>query len=235
MKFISTQTEFGLFMMRLKFLVLSFLMAVIPLQAAENIKAVGAVAKANVKAIGAVAEANIKAVGAVDNTAAAGCNTLKDQSPAAVTPTAFETRFNNYFASKFTAGATYTSCKVEILCNKLGTPAGTWTVSIYSDSSGSPGSIVGTASTAVNKTDFTADPGSDYEPFSGTLSAALTASTVYWVVIQQSTGGDASNQAQLFYDADGGAFVADGFKESSDGSSWSTVVNRTMLIKTYSN
>lgn len=39
---------------------------------AENIKAVGAVAKANIKAIGAVAEANVKAFGAVDNTASGG-------------------------------------------------------------------------------------------------------------------------------------------------------------------
>lgn len=65
MKFISTQTEFGLFMM-LRSLIL--VLAILPSFAAENIKAVGAVSKANIKAVGAVAEANIKAVGAVDNT-----------------------------------------------------------------------------------------------------------------------------------------------------------------------
>lgn len=75
MKFTSHQIEYGLFMMRLKFLVLSLLMAVAPLQSAENIKSVGAVSKANIKAVGAVVEANIKAVGAVDNTAGGGAPT----------------------------------------------------------------------------------------------------------------------------------------------------------------
>lgn len=51
---------------------LILILAILPTFAAENIKAVGAVAKANVKAIGAVAEANIKAFGAVDNTASGG-------------------------------------------------------------------------------------------------------------------------------------------------------------------
>jgi hypothetical protein len=45
-----------------------------PFFAAENLKAVGGVAKVNVKAIGAVAEANVKAFGAVDNTSAS-CGT----------------------------------------------------------------------------------------------------------------------------------------------------------------
>lgn len=44
----------------------------LPLHAAEQIKTVGAVAKANLKTIGAVAEANLKAIGAVDNTSAGG-------------------------------------------------------------------------------------------------------------------------------------------------------------------
>lgn len=52
-------------MMRLSILVVALSLS---LHAAENVKAVGAVAKANVKAVGAVAEANIKAIGAVDNT-----------------------------------------------------------------------------------------------------------------------------------------------------------------------
>jgi hypothetical protein len=51
---------------------LLLMLSVSPLFAAENIKAVGAVAKANIKAVGAVSEANIKAFGAVDNTGSSG-------------------------------------------------------------------------------------------------------------------------------------------------------------------
>lgn len=52
-------------------IILALVLLSFPLSAAENVKAIGAVAKANVKAFGAVAEANIKAVGAVDNTGSA--------------------------------------------------------------------------------------------------------------------------------------------------------------------
>lgn len=55
----------------LKLLLIALTLAV-SLRAAENVKAVGPVAKANIKAVGPVAEANVKAVGPVDNTAAGG-------------------------------------------------------------------------------------------------------------------------------------------------------------------
>lgn len=63
----------------------------LPLFAAENIKAVGAVAKANIKAVGAVSEANIKAVGGVDNTAAGGGNLVTENFEGTGAPSGWAT------------------------------------------------------------------------------------------------------------------------------------------------
>lgn len=120
----------------------------------------------------------------------------------------------NWRAIKFTADATYTACKVVARLAKVGSYSVNLTARIYDDSSGSPGSVVGTASSTL----ATSGIGSSEQDVTFTdLSASLTSGTTYWLSINASAAGDASNYIQWFYvfDADNGVE-----KYSSNGTAW---------------
>lgn len=95
-------------------------------------------------------------------------------------------------AWKFQASESATICKVDINAKEVGNMTNTVTVGIYTDNSGYPGSLVGDASSATDASGW----GTDYGYRSFTVSAAVTASSEYWVRVSTS-GTDESNYIQM--------------------------------------
>ncbi len=104
------------------------------------------------------------------------------RQPGSVTDTLVtDSTSNRRYGYKFTAPVTETVTKVWVLVQ----PGVGFTVGIYSDSSG-PNALVGSGG-AVSSGETT--PG--YLWIGATVSAALTAATVYWVVVYPTTSTDA--------------------------------------------
>jgi len=146
-----------------------------------------------------------------------GCaGTTKDSQTGATNNLADNDAYK-WIAGNFTAGSTYTLCKLTMRMSKTGTPAGTITAAIYSDAAGNvPGSQVGTASDAVTATTLATGEGNvDFV----NLSASLTSGTVYHIVLKCSSNGDASNKVNAYYSFDGDATHEINLSDNS-GSSW---------------
>jgi len=153
--------------------------------------------------------------------AGGGCSTAQDSEENTGTSqgNVGSHSFYQYRAGNIDTTSAYTVCKVELSLKSVGSPTQDLTVSIYDDSSGEPGSLVGTASDAVDASTI----GSTFEwvEFTG-ISAVLSDATTYWVVIhadaadsgnyvhwEYTNGGDASDR--LAYDANGvGPWSSDG-------------------------
>jgi hypothetical protein len=91
-------------------------------------------------------------------------------------------------AWKFQAAETATICKISINAKEVGNMTNTVVVGIYTDNSGNPGSLVGDASSATDASGW----GTDYAYRDFTVSAAVTATSEYWVHVQTSST-DGSN------------------------------------------
>ncbi len=120
-------------------------------------------------------------------------------------------------AYNFTAGSSYTLCKLTLRLAKVGTPAGNVLAAIYTNSgSNLPGTQVGTASDAVAATTLATSEGNiDLS----NLSASVTSATVYWIVVKTTQGTGANNVKFVFYNFDGVA--SHHIKLSNDsGGSW---------------
>jgi hypothetical protein len=99
---------------------------------------------------------------------------------------------SKYFAVWFNASATETWCRVDVNLKTTGSPTFTITASIYTYSGGTPGALVGSASTPVNASSIGSSYG--YITFSG-LSASLTSGNDYCLVLT-SSATDGSNYVQ---------------------------------------
>lgn len=124
---------------------------------------------------------------------------------------------NTYGAFSFTAASSYTLCAITVPLEKVGTPSYTLTAYVYSNSSNSPASLIGTGSAGIATTSL----GTSYANITFTgLSAAITASTQYWVVIKSTSApNDNTNYAQW---GGTGSGCTPYFAISPTGSSWST-------------
>lgn len=123
-----------------------------------------------------------------------------------------ETGPRKYLAIPFYATNSATVCKIDVVIRYGLDSGGTLTAAIHSNSANSPGSIIGSASGAVDITAFT----SSFTTNTITISSSITASTTNWLVISTSFTTD--------YCYFGAVAAADGLllpKISSDGSSWS--------------
>lgn len=96
----------------------------------------------------------------------------------------------NWVWSTFTANNTSTRCKITVKMLKVGSPAGTLTACIYTNSSGVPGTQIGTCSDAVNTSTLSTSEGDI--TFSN-VSANVTDTTQYKLVIKSSQHNDWSN------------------------------------------
>src|SRR5579872_5064853 len=84
-------------------------------------------------------------------------------------------------ATSFKAPWPIAVCEIDLYLIRSGSPSGTMTVSIYSDNSGQPGSIIGTASSAVNPSSIQTGVFT-LIPFVG-VSANIAPGPWYWIVL----------------------------------------------------
>lgn len=105
------------------------------------------------------------------------------------------------FGQRFTALATATLDSVRLDLRKIGSPTGTVSVAIYSESAGLPGSLIATSS-AVNMSAIRSEAGYLTE-FTFGSPASLTSSTDYVLVIVTSgvTLADVNNYIQIGSDS----------------------------------
>lgn len=140
--------------------------------------------------------------------------------------------FTNLSASFTTGGSGYTVCKIQCELGASGTvPSGTLYAAIFTDSAGSPGTQVGTASGTIDRTSIAAGP--TFVEFTG-VSATLSSATTYWVVLVASARDtDGVNGIYWILDSDGESGNAKG-KWTSDG--WESLGgSRTTNFKLFSN
>lgn len=127
-----------------------------------------------------------------------------------------------WIAQKFTAGATGNLTKIDVNVKNTASGTGPLIVALYSDNSGSPGTLLGTSS--IGNASFT----SSYQYLSARFieAPAVTSSTAYWVVLY--IQGDGSNN--YFWSSTTSATTA---KTSADsGNTWSST-SFAMNFKTY--
>lgn len=156
------------------------------------------------------------------------CDTLRDALTGS--DDAF-TDFTGYskLAVQFTAGASYTNCKIEADLFKIGTPnAGNISFSIFSDNgSDAPNAQIGTPSSTIAKSAITASFG-DPTTFNG-ISASITNGTKYFAVAEASTlDTDGSNC--IVWINNGGSAPAYGW----NGSSWEFIGNLNFHVSLFS-
>lgn len=99
---------------------------------------------------------------------------------------------NDWIGAHFTAGASYTACAIKLRLKKYGSPTFKIRAAIYTNNTESPcnvvncpGTIVGTASEEFDVSVLTTSEA--LYTLTG-MSAALTNTTVYWLVLYYSSG-----------------------------------------------
>lgn len=139
---------------------------------------------------------------------------------------------NIWVATSFTAGSSYTLCKLEVLLEAwLYDPGITPTITayIYSDSSNTPGSVVanGTMTNAPVDMSGWTDTSKNWlsSDFSG---VSLTSSTVYWIVLKISGLDAGGSYPRWRVSSTAGSTVA-----SSDGTTWGQVAAYQADFRTY--
>lgn len=121
-----------------------------------------------------------------------------------------------YTAQAFTASATYTACAADIYCSKTASPTFNLTLAIFTDSAGSPGTLVGSRSNAVAASALSTTDGT-LQSFTG-LSASLVSGTAYWLILECSANPDVTNFIEWER-----RNVSTTIKQSADESSWATL------------
>ena len=124
--------------------------------------------------------------------AADGCATAKDGDNTSATYTSSNQFLGRedvilYLGDSFVAGSSYTVCAVEIQAYKVNSPTFLIKAAIFTDSSGSPGSLIGTASGTLDTSTITATTTGEKYTLTG-LSADVTSGTTYWVVLYYVSG-----------------------------------------------
>jgi hypothetical protein len=152
-----------------------------------------------------------------------GCTTVKDQ----VTGTTVSSTSDSaiYFASRFTAASSYTSCKIALYCKRTGTLDGTYNVRLYSHNSGSNQPQTLLATSANNPTVGTTAGFVDFT----SLSASLVSGTIYWVAAFHSAGGDFSGITLDYYE---GTVASGRLMLSADATTWTEVNTGVGLVNT---
>jgi len=147
----------------------------------------------------------------INAAAAGGCTTVRDSvtgSSNGVTTDGY-----NYLACRFTAGASYTTCKALFDLWKTGT----WNIQLWSHNAGSnqPSALLATSANnpAVAST---ASPGAAVAFTS--LATALTSATIYWIIFFHSGGGTFSGTN--FFSSRQGTLASGRIMVSTNGSTW---------------
>ncbi len=105
-------------------------------------------------------------------------------------------------ATKFVATETTTVCKVNLYLEKFGSPTFNIKVHIYSHDAGNdePDTLIGTSSDVINAATLTT---SEAIYSFVNISASITNTTTYWVVVECVTVGDADNYGRWHHNETG--------------------------------
>lgn len=133
--------------------------------------------------------------------AGASCSVSRD-THAGDSDSPFDNTDFTRLATDFVAGASTTICALEVEIRRVGSPAGTITASIWSESVDAPGTLVGSASATV--TASTLGTSMSAVSFTG-LSASITSGTTYFLVLEFSAAGTGSDYVQWQYYSGAGA------------------------------
>ncbi|KKM26378.1 hypothetical protein LCGC14_1585410, partial [marine sediment metagenome] len=117
-------------------------------------------------------------------------------------------------ATKFTAGASYTTYECEVWVRKVGSP-GAVSAEIWSNTGTKPNAM--RASKSLAAVSVATDTISVFKNFVWTGTPAVTSTTVYHVVLHSAGSDNATNHWEVLCDSDYSG------KKSSDGSSWSNL------------
>lgn len=117
-------------------------------------------------------------------------------------------------AQRFTPDTSWSAYSVWLKLNKVGAPGDSVQVSIYSDSSGSPGSSLGSVGVAAAGV----SANSAWTSFTLSTPIALTGGAYYWIVVERTGSVDASNYYAVSLDEDAG--YGDGYSRLWTGAAW---------------
>ncbi len=132
-----------------------------------------------------------------------------------------------YLATKFVATSTDTVCKVDLYLRKLNSPTFDIRVSIFSHDAGDddPGTLIGTASDVIDSSTLT---GSEAVYTFVNISASITDTVTYWIVLEAVTLGDGSNYVRWHYEASG---ATERVNTDDDASGTWTNISTTVTLK----
>ena len=130
-----------------------------------------------------------------------------------------------WYSRQFTALANITVTHGQLWLRKIGTPTGNITMALYNNSSGVPGTLRDADTLAA--TDFS-DELATLAEFDD-LDSALTASTVYHVVVYSSANDDDLNHWEVGYGTGGDADLYD--TSTNQGAAWSAETTVQLLFR----
>ena len=123
---------------------------------------------------------------------------------------------NDYISQGFTPNSSDTLLEVRVKLKTTGSPTGRIYAYLYSNSSGSPGTLLATSPTVLEATGIQSSYG--YHGFR--FSYAVTSGTVYHLVLFNNTV-DASNYVNAEYDGSAPSYSGGQANTSANGTSWS--------------
>lgn len=131
---------------------------------------------------------------------------------------------SKWLAQKFTAAETCTIVKVGMVMYREGSPTQDIKVHIYTDNSGTPGTLVASA------TDIpAASVQTEGWVYTTGIEASVTAETVYWLVLQVASA-DSSNYYRWVREA---TEVTNCSYTSADGATWASANNYCQYLRLY--
>jgi hypothetical protein len=128
-----------------------------------------------------------------------GCTTGRDANTADQTSvTSGNSGTYVHFAMKVTPSASYTCCRCDLYLDRQGNPDYNLLVGLWSHNSddNEPNALIGSESNAVAAS--TLNEGTETTVTFDGLSVALTASTVYWIVMRSTNAPSPSNWVRWY-------------------------------------
>ena len=142
-----------------------------------------------------------------------------------------DTSAHNYFSQPFTAvasnsglGTTQLFAAFRMMVKKVGSPMGTVTGYLYSDNSGSPGSLLSTSEYALQASNLPTS--STWVEWWFPSKATTSYVTQYWLVLKYTGTNDSTNYVSIAAEST----YASKAKQSSDGAAWGSSLSYASLF-----
>ena len=126
------------------------------------------------------------------------------------------------YANTFAATSSYNALNIELWVKKVGTPSGSLTIGLYSDSAGEPNAALKTATITAS------DIGDYYSELVcfAIASQALVSGTDYWIVAYDSTGGSTTSHWEVGYTT---GHADQAMYSTDDGTNWLNTDNQLLF------